>query len=64
MREILRLNVNTGTMIKNVELSGLSIATWKGVYPYEYMDDCEKFNEVSLLMQIKGMLKEFVKILK
>ena len=20
----------------------------KGVYPYEYMDDCEKFNETSL----------------
>ena len=21
---------------------------WKGVYPYEYMDDWEKFNETSL----------------
>ena len=21
---------------------------WKGVYPYEYMDDSEKFNETSL----------------
>ena len=22
---------------------------WKGVYPFEYIDDCEKFNETSLL---------------
>ena len=48
-------------------------------YPYEYMDDWEKFNETSflkkkiftvtqmrriLMMQIMHMQKEFVKILK
>ena len=51
----------------------------KGVYPYEYMDDLEKFNETSLLeiedydshlnmeillKQIMHTQKEFVKILK
>ena len=51
----------------------------KGVYPYEYMDDWEKFNETSLpekedfyshlnmkilLMHITHAQKEFVKILK
>ena len=25
-----------------------SILLWKGVYPYEYMDDWEQFNETSL----------------
>ena len=46
----------------------------KGVYPYEYMDDCQKFNETILLekeelhnnlnMQITSMQKEFVKTWK
>ena len=47
----------------------------KDVYPYEYMDDWEKFNEVTLpakeqfyrnlnMEDIKRMRKEFVKISK
>ena len=28
------------------------LLSWKGVYPYEYMDDCEKFNETSLNIYI------------
>ena len=47
----------------------------KGVYPYEYMDDCEKFNEITLPekefyrnlnmeMLIICMRKDFVKTLK
>ena len=47
----------------------------KGVYPYEYMDDCEKFNETTLPekefyrnlnmeMLIICMRKDFVKTLK
>ena len=51
----------------------------KGIYPYECMDDWEKFNETSLpvkesfyshlnmediLMQITSTQKEFVRILK
>ena len=51
---------------------------WKDVYPYEYIDDWEKFNETlpekedfyshlnmdGITMQIMCTQKEFVKILK
>ena len=41
---------------------------WKGVHPFEYMDDWEKFNETLLLeillMQITHTQKEFVEVLK
>ena len=49
LKEFIKLNVNLNMMIKNVGHVQLNIILLlqKGVYPHEYMDDWEKFNETS-----------------
>ena len=49
LKEFIKLNVNLNMMIKNVGHVQLNIILMlqKGVYPHEYMDDWEKFNETS-----------------
>ena len=36
------------TNFSNYDISKIILLLLKGVYPYEYMDDWEKFNEISL----------------
>ena len=34
--------------ISNHDSNKFILLLWKVVYPYKYMDDCKKFNEISL----------------
>ena len=46
-KELIKRFANTYTLCNN-DLNKFVLLLRKGVYPYEYMDNCERFNETSL----------------
>ena len=50
--EILKKRFFNSCKFSNYDNNKFILLLWKGVYPYEYMDNWEKFNETSLAEKI------------
>ena len=76
--EILKKRFAITYKFSNYKISNFIPLLWKSVYPFEYMDDWEKFDEQyyqrkkiftvteewNIIMQISRTQEEFVRILK